>query len=102
MRVEYGRFERMRSEAEDAVAQALHDTQAGKDGHSERQLAFILRELRLMQAAMRDKTPFHPYYPRGICDDWQRYDPLGEKLMDLADLYSKLKIQEKEHKHDCI
>ena len=63
---------------------------------------YSLRELRLMQAAMRDKTPFHPYYPRGICDDWQRYDPLGKKLMDLADLYSKLKIQEKEHKHDCI
>lgn len=100
--MEYEGFMRMLSETEESVTQALHDAQTGKGSRSEQQLSFILRELRLMQSALQDGAPFHPYYPRGISDDWQRHDPLGEKLMDLADLFSKLKTQEKEHKHDCI
>ena len=32
-----------------------------------------------------------PYYPKGIAYSWNYDDELGEKLMEILDVYNKLK-----------
>ncbi|MDC7279940.1 hypothetical protein NXH64_10565 [Butyrivibrio fibrisolvens] len=53
------------------------------------QLEMTLQELDKMRE-VRNADTFFPYYPKGISDAWDYNDPLGNKLMDLLNVYRKL------------
>ena len=57
---------------------------------SDSQLRSILKELDTMRSSL-GHYDFHPYYPKGISDCWMLDDPLGNKLMEVLDVYNKLK-----------
>ena len=58
----------------------------------EKQLEMIIGELDNMVEDKGQGT-FYPYYPKGIVDCWEFDDTLGKKLMQIADIYSKLRIK---------
>ena len=62
-----------------------------------KQLEMIIRELDSM-AEDKGQGSFHPYYPRGITDSWDYNDNLGKKLMQISDLYWKLRIKARQNK----
>ncbi|MGN0341682.1 MAG: hypothetical protein ACI4DO_02720 [Roseburia sp.] len=53
------------------------------------QLEMIIKELEKMNE-VRDKDIFFPYYPKGIADCWELSDELGNKLLEILDIYKKL------------
>lgn len=53
------------------------------------QLEMIIKELEKMNE-VRDKNIFFPYYPKGIADCWDSNDELGNKLLEILDIYKKL------------
>lgn len=55
----------------------------------DKQLESIIKELDKMDS-IRDADVFVPYYPRGIADSWDFQDPLGEKLLNILEIYNKL------------
>lgn len=61
--------------------------ESGSSKKNKRQLEFILKELKIM----KNRQDYHPYYPRGISDDWEFDDELGNILMELAREYYHLK-----------
>lgn len=56
---------------------------------SEKQLYFILDELKKMDR-IRNSKLFFPYYPKGIVDDWDYSNQLTEKLLEVLEVYRKL------------
>ena len=56
---------------------------------SSNQLEMTIKELEKMNE-VRDKNMFFPYYPKGIAGCWDSNVELGNKLLEILDIYKKL------------
>lgn len=82
-------FGSMLEEAKALVQDEINNPEKRPDYMSETQLYSILDELNKM-GRIRNSQLFYPYYPRGIADSWPFSNQLGEKLLNLLELYKKL------------
>ncbi len=69
------------------VAEEIVNARSGAGKKTPEQLQGILEELELMM--QRKCQPL--YYPRIIVDSWNYSDLLGVKLMELSEVYRKLR-----------
>lgn len=82
-------FDAMLEEVKALVQDKINDPEKRPDYMSETQLCAILNELDKM-GRIRNSHLFFPYYPRGIADSWSFSNQLGDKLLNLLELYKKL------------
>ncbi len=61
-----------------------------------KQLEMIIRELNIM-VEDKGRGTFYPYYPKGITDSWDYNDTLGKKLMQIVNIYLKLRIKARQN-----
>jgi len=67
---------------------AAHKSGIGTEG-TEYQLKMIKREISKMKCIL-DYKEFSPSYPRVIVDSWDYNSELAKKLLDIAEMYSKV------------
>ena len=82
-------FSKMIKEVETVIVKMLNTPEELPWYMSVKQLEMTLKELDKMNQ-IRDMEQFMPYYPRGIADDWERNDKLGNELLKVLDCYMKL------------
>ena len=80
-------FIKKNTELKRKVIEEIANVQKGMSKKNIIQLNSILHELNLM---VKQKN-LHIYYPRMIVDSWDHSDQLGIELLELADLYKKIK-----------
>ncbi|MCM1084180.1 MAG: hypothetical protein NC428_11985 [Clostridium sp.] len=82
-------FGSMLEEVKTLVQDEINNPSKRPDYISETQLYAILDELNKM-GRIRNSRLFYPYYPRGLADSWSFSNQLGDKLLNLLELYKKL------------
>ena len=87
---DYECFNHLVDEVTEEIFSLLKNPENMPEYMMDRQLRSILEELGTMKCSLRHYD-FHPYYPKGIADCWMPDDPLGNKLMDVLDVYNKIK-----------
>lgn len=82
------RFQQLTQSYIDEI-EALIASDSIPDHTSSEELYEIAKQLKKM-GELRDSKRFIPSYPHWIGDTWDYRDRLGERLLEVAELYSKL------------
>ena len=80
-------FIKKNTELKSKIIEEKANVQKGQSKKKILQLNSILHELNLM---VKQKN-LNIYYPRIIVDSWDHSDQLGFELLELSDLYKKIK-----------
>lgn len=87
------KFEKITMQAIDEINKLLVQSESESSPlpyyMSRSQLKAIIDELLTMNQT-RNAKEFFPYYPKGIADCWNYDDMLGNKLLNIIDIYKKL------------
>ncbi len=84
------RFEELVAGSQSKILELLKNKESLPDYMLEGQLNLILKELDQM-ALVKDASVFYPYYPKGIADSWDFNDKLAAELLEVLDVYRRLR-----------